>query len=167
MRDLLQEKRQTLLAQFRVRDLARPKHARDLYLVPGFEEADGLSDTGLKIVLRDSRTDLYTLNFLLFALLILSELAFVVLMLTVVDDPTDRRLRGRAYHHEVEAAFTRLVESLSTRHDAELAAIFVDDPDLPMTEDAVVDLGARFRAGRSSKSWYFRSPQASDTDSEH
>lgn len=157
----LKELCQTLLTQLRVRDFTSPEHARDFDLVAFLEEPEGFAHVGFKIVLRNSRANLYTLNFLLFALLVLAELALVVFVLSVIDDTADRRLGGRAHHNQIEASFSSTVQSVAALHNAKLAAILIDDPDFPVAEDTVIDLGARFRAWRSSKSWYFRSPRQS------
>jgi len=68
-------------------------------------------------MLCDSRTDLYTLNFLLLALLIFAELPFEVLMLPIVDNLDHRRLSGWRNHHQVEPFISRLIKGLATLHD--------------------------------------------------
>jgi len=107
-----------LLAQFRVRDLARFEHARHLDFAAFFQESDCLGNVGLQIVLGNTRTDLYTLNFLLFALFIFALLALQVLVLSVVDDSTDRGLGCGTDHDEIKALFFGEGESLTALHDS-------------------------------------------------
>lgn len=118
---------QLLPAQLGVRDLARLEHAGDLDLVALAEELPRLDDAGLQVVLRNSRTDLYTLNFLLLALLVLALLPFQVLMLAIVDDLAHRRLGRRRNHDEVKPLLAGDAQSLPALENAQLGAIGVDD----------------------------------------
>src|SRR5689334_15540868 len=97
--------------------LASLEHAGHFDLVPFFQESDRVPDQEAKIVLCDARTDLYTLNFLLLALLILSELALQILVLAVVDDLDHWRLGGWRDHHQIEPFISRDVQGLATLHD--------------------------------------------------
>lgn len=81
--------------EFGVGDFAGLEHAGHFDLMPLFKKLNSFLDVKGEIVFCDARTDLYTFNFLLLALLILSLLAFEVLVLPEVDDSADRRLGGR------------------------------------------------------------------------
>ena len=68
------------------------------------------------------RTDLYTLNFLLFALMLLLLLLRHVLMAAVIDDSSYRRSRRWRDHHKVEALFFGHRERLSALNNPNLFA---------------------------------------------
>ena len=94
----------------------------------------------LVVVLVDLRAKLDLLD--LDHLLVLPSgpraLLLLVLIAPEVHDSTDRRIgRGRNLD-EVETLLARDRERLRRRHDAELLAVFVDDPDLA-NPDAFID----------------------------
>ncbi len=60
------------------------------------------------------------------------------LVLAEVHDPADRRLRHRCNLYQVEPLLPRDGQRLLRRHDAELLAGVIDDPDFPYP-DAFVD----------------------------
>ncbi len=122
------------------------------------QKASCVLDEKGEVVLRNSRTDLYTLYFLLLALLILALLPFQILVPTVVDDLDDRRLRGGGNHDEVQTLISCLVQRLSTLHDAELLPFGANHAYVSILQDTAVNFGAGFGAGRSSKSCYVVSP---------
>ena len=92
-------------------DLTSLKLAGDLHLVSVFDEPDRVLHKEAKIVFSNTRTDFYTLYFGLLALLILTKLAFRVLVTAVVDNFANGRVGGRRHDDEVEALFPRLSKS--------------------------------------------------------
>ena len=109
-------------------------------------------------MLCNARTDLYTLYFLLFALFILSELAFKVLVLAVIDNSTNGRLRGGRYHHQVHTLVFSESKSLPALHNPKLVPFGANDSDIAIFQHTLINFGAWFGPGRSSKSCYVRSP---------
>src|SRR5690606_16688359 len=84
--------------------------------------------------------------------LVLSRLAapllLLVLILPEVHDPADGRHRGRRDLDQVEPLLTRNGERLRRRHDSELLAGLVDDPNLA-NPDAFVDADTVITSGRA------------------
>jgi hypothetical protein len=157
--DRLRKLVQLLSAQFGVRDLASLEDARDFDLVALFQEASSLSHTRQQVMLGDTRTDLYTLNFLLLALLVLTQLPFEVFVLTVVDNLAHGGLGGRRDHHQIEPLLSGGTQGLTALHDAQLSTIGIDDSNISEAQNALVYGRARIWAGVSSKSCYLLSPQ--------
>jgi len=159
--DLVQELVELLPSEFRVGDFASLKLAGDLNLVPFLEEPNGIPDKKRHVVIRDSRADLYTFKLLLFALLILAELALKVLKLSVVDDLANGRLGSGGNNHEVQPFVPCDLERLPALHDSKLVTFGSDDADVSVFEHPLVYLRARFGTGRSMKSRYVGSPLGS------
>src|SRR6185295_5727509 len=94
----------------------------------------------LEVVLVDLGPELHFLH--LDVLLVLARLRLPLRLLieelSGVHDPADRRDRGGRDLHEVEALLLGDGKRLGRRHDAELRAVVVDDPDF-LGADAIVD----------------------------
>ncbi len=132
----------------------------DLHLVAVLNEADRLFECRENVVLRNPRTDLYTLYVLGFALVLLGLLACLVLVFAVINDSANRRLSGWSNHDQVEAMFTGNGECLTTAHDAKLFAVGADDANIAKSQNTIIDRGARIRSCISSELPYLQSPQA-------
>ena len=123
-------------------DLAAPEDHGALHLVAGLEEAGGLTDPHVVIVLIDLVAHLHLFDFRLvrfflgfFGLLFLLELE-----LAVVHDPAHRRIGLLAHQHQVELAVLRDFQSRLPRDHPQLTAVGIHHPQLGVT-DAVVDVG--------------------------
>jgi hypothetical protein len=106
-----------------MRDFTGAELTGDFHLVAILNEADRLLERRLNVVLRNPRTDLYTLYVLGFALVLLGLLARLVLVFAVIDDSADGRLGGRSDHHQVEAMFTGERERFTAWNDPKLFAV--------------------------------------------
>jgi hypothetical protein len=96
------------------------------------EEADDLVFANLIIVLRGGGAKFYFLELRPTAALALFVRFFVGLVeiLAVVGDLANWRVRGRRNFHQVKTALTREFHGLEWLHDAKLAALFINHPDL-------------------------------------
>ena len=150
---------QLLSADFGVRDFTRSKLASDFDLVPLSEELNRVLQEKRYIMLRDARTDLYTLYLGLFFLGLPRLLARQVLVLAVIQDLTDGWLGTGRDHHEVKALLLRMGQSLPALQNAKLFAVGVDHAHVAKSQNAFVHWGARIWAGVSPKSSYVLSPR--------
>ncbi len=148
-----------MLSKLRVRDFTRLKHASNLDLIALVQEVPGAVDIGLQVVIRNTRTNLYTLYLLLRFLFVLAELAFEVFVPTEVNDFAHRRVGIGGDHYQVQALFAGERQSRTALNYAKLGAISIDDSNLAKTKDAFVYGGARIGAFVvSSKSCYLCVP---------
>jgi len=99
-----------------VRDLTRLKHASDLDFVSLGQKVPGAVDVGLQVVIRNTRTNLYTLYFLLRFLFVFSELGFQVFVLAMINDLANGWLSVRRDHHQVKALFAGERERSTALH---------------------------------------------------
>src|SRR5271165_2697569 len=99
-------------------DLSSLEHASYSNLAPILQKLLSLPNVGLQVVLRNTRTDLYTLYFLLFALFVFALLALHILVSAVVDDSANGGLSTWTDHDKVESLFFCLGESLTALHDS-------------------------------------------------
>lgn len=150
---------QFFAAKLRVRNLASLEHADHADLVALFQELDGVPNEVLEVVLRNSRANLYTLNFLLFFLRLLILLLRQVLIAPKINDLADRRLGGGGDHDKVESLFSGDVESLAALQNSELRSVGSNDPHISKSEHTLVDGGPWIRARVSSISSYLWSPR--------
>lgn len=141
-----------------MRNFARLEHAGHFDLVAFLQKLQSLPDSDVQVVLSNARTDLYTLYFLLLALLVLSLLPFEVFQLAVVGNANHRGLGAGVDHDEVQPFIARLIKSLSALHDADLLVICADDADVSVLEQSLVDFGPGLGAWWSSESAYVCSP---------
>ena len=107
----------------------------------------------------NSRTDLYTLYLLLFALLIFPLLAFQVFVLSVVDNLAYGWLGSRRNKHEVEPLVSSHLESLAALHDSKLLTFRANDSNVAILQNSLIDLRTGLGARRPSKSCYVVSPR--------
>jgi hypothetical protein len=121
-----------LAAEIGVCHLAAAEAEGNLDLVALFDEAlDALGlEVHIVLVGLGAEAHLFQQN----DLLVLPRLAILLLLLVlepaVVQEPADRRDRGRSYFDEVKPSISRELERLSRCHNAELLAILADDSDL-------------------------------------
>src|SRR5580704_4962358 len=96
------------------------------------EEADDLVFANLIIVFRGGGTKFYFLELRATAALALLVCFFIGLVeiLAVVGDLANWRVRRRRDFHQVKAALARQLQRLEWLHDAKLAALFINHPDL-------------------------------------
>lgn len=113
-------------------------------------------------MLRNSRTDLYTLNFLLFGLFIPFQLVSFVLMPSVVDDSDDRGHRRGRNQDQVETLLFGNRQRLARLHDANLSTILSHHANVARySENSLVDWGPWFGPDVSPKARYFSTPRFS------
>ena len=143
---------QLLPPEFRVSDLTGPEHTRHFNFVALSNELPCFSDTSLDVVFRNTRTNLYTLYFLLGLLFVISQFRFQVFMLAVVDDSTYRWVSIWGNHHKVKALFSGQCERGSTLHDAKLLVISINHTNFAEPEHTLVDGRTRIGSIVSSKS---------------
>ena len=131
-----------MLSQGGVLDLAAAEDHGALHLVAGFEEARGLTDPHVVIVLIDLVAHLHLLHFGLVRLLLgfFGLLFLLELELAVVHDPAHRRISLLAHQHQVELAVFGYLEGRLSRDHPQLAAVGIHHPELGVA-DAVVDVG--------------------------
>lgn len=137
-----------------VRDLASAELADESDLVAVFQEPPSLLHVERDVVLSNSRTDLYTLYVLRFALPFFLALALFVLEVAVIDDLADRGLRMGGDQNQVEALFAGHIQSLSGLHDAQLRPIGADHSNVAEAQNALVGQGAGVPRRFSSKAGY-------------
>src|SRR5262245_21406866 len=115
-----------------MRHLAAAEEYRRFHLVAVGEKALDVLLLELVVVLVDLRAvlDLLDLDDLLVLLGLARALLLLVLIAPEVHDPADRRVRRRRDLDQVEPLLLGNHERLLRRHDAELLAGVVDDPDL-------------------------------------
>jgi hypothetical protein len=96
------------------------------------EEANDLILANLIIVLRGRGTKLYFLELRTTAALALlvGFLVGLVEILAVVSDLANWRIRRRRNFHQIKTALARQLHGLEWLHDAKLAALFINHPDL-------------------------------------
>ncbi len=96
-------------------------------LVPFLQEVNRFLQVERDIVFLNPRTDLYTLYFLLFALVLLLLLLGRVLIPAVIDDFSNRRGRRRRDKYKIESLFFGHRERLTALDNANLFAFCADD----------------------------------------
>lgn len=141
------------LPDFGVGHLASLELARDLDLVPFLEKTTRVLQEMRNIVFRDSRTDLYTLNFLLFALVFLLFSVLVVLEFAVIDDPADRRIGSGGDQNQVETLLLGHAERLPGTHDANLFAVGRDEANFAEPQDSLIDHRRGARPSLAPEMW--------------
>ena len=126
-------------ADLRVGELPAAEADGHLDPVAVLEELDRAVDLGVEVALADLRrqADLLELDRALLPLGFLLALRQLVLVLTEVEKPDDRRGRRGRDLDEVEPTLLRHGERLWRRHDAELLALIIDDPHLWDTDHLV------------------------------
>ena len=107
-----------------MRELAATEHDRYLDLVSVPQEADGILQLDVKIMLLDIGTKLYFLdrNDLLLLLGFFFPFLLFISVLAEIHDAAYRRLSLRSNLHEIQMLLHRHVQSIFSRHDAELFA---------------------------------------------
>ena len=116
-----------------------------LHLVAVLQEAHDVVLLEFEIVLVDARPELHLFDDDDLLLLFRLALLFLLLknVLPVIHDLADRRIRRRRDLDEIEVLFPGKVLRLRQRHDSDLLAFVVDQPDLG-GPDHVVDSGLGF-----------------------
>jgi hypothetical protein len=119
-------------ADFLVRHFAAAMENHRANFVAVAEEADDLVFANLIIVLRGGGTKLYFFKLRTTAALALFVRFFVGLVevFAVVGDLADWRIRRGRNFHQVKTALARQLHGLEWLHDAKLAALFINHPDL-------------------------------------
>ena len=128
--------------QGRVLNLPAPEDHGAFHLVSGLEEARGLADADVVIVLVNFVAHLDLLNFGLVRLLfgLLGLLFLFELVFSVVHDPADRRIGLFTHQHQVELALLGYLQSLLPVDHPQLRSVGVDHPQMRII-DALVDVG--------------------------
>jgi hypothetical protein len=129
--DVLRQPRQQVPPTFRMRRLPTPEHDRHLHLRALVEEALDVSLLGVVVVDPDLGPELDLLDVDL-RLVLAGELGLLLLLvpvLAVIHDPRDGRISLLGDDDEVEIVVTRDIERLVLRLDAQLSAVFPDQPD--------------------------------------
>jgi hypothetical protein len=132
-----------LPAQNQVLEFSSAIKDRNFGLVALFEELQG----GLGFVFEvvdigfGAQLHLFHLNVNLFLFSNLGFLLFLVLELAVVHDLTDRWIRARGNHHEVESESFGEVPRLASVEDAELFAVFADHTNIRSSDLAIDEVG--------------------------
>jgi hypothetical protein len=85
-----------------------------------------------------AKFDFFDVDDLLMLSRLASPLLLLILVFAEIHDPADRRDRRRRDLDEIQSLLLRDGECLRRRHDAELLAIIVYDPNLP-NPNALVD----------------------------
>src|SRR5436305_7498775 len=131
---------QQLVAEVLARHFTAPELDGGLHLVPFAEEADGVLELEIVVVLVDvgAELDLFEMDDLLLLLRYVRLLLLLVEELAEVHDAADRRLRRRRHLHQVEGLLLCPPQRLFDRHDARLRAVSLDQAHLPYP-DALVD----------------------------
>lgn len=115
-----------------IRDLAAAKHDRHFDFAAVHEQPLRHSSLDLVVVGLDLGAKLHFLE--LEAAVLLTRvsifLRLFVLQSSVIADPADRWNRSRRDFDQVEAALSRKVEGIFSRHYAELRAVIIDDADV-------------------------------------
>src|SRR5580700_6028271 len=119
-------------AHFLVRHFAAAMKNHGANFVAVAEETDDLILTNLIIVLGGRRTKFYFFELRTTAALALFVRFFVglVKIFAVVGDLANWRIRRRRDFHQVKTALARQLHGLEWLHDAKLAAVFINHPDL-------------------------------------
>ena len=117
-----------LHAQLRADDLTPPKIHYDLCLVAVFDKAVDIPDLELKIVLVDLGSDLHL--FEVYGLLLGVLLMQLVFVFAEIKDLAYRRHRRGRNLNKIKLPLFGNVKCLADRHDAKLATVAVNDPDL-------------------------------------
>jgi len=109
-------------------DLTAPEVHHDLGLVALFNEAVDIPDLELKIMFTDLGSDLHLFDIDGLPLCVL--LMELILIFAEIKDLANRRdCRGR-YFYKVKIPLFSNVQGVANGHDAKLAAVAVNDPDL-------------------------------------
>lgn len=130
------------LPQVGVSHFATAEQDRKLNFIPGVEELGRLSPFRLEVVVVDLRPDanFFQLDDVLIPTRLALLAALLVPVLAVIHQPADRRHGVGCYLDEVEPSLTRHLERIKGRNDANLLALFVNEPNLA-NADALVDAG--------------------------
>ncbi len=151
MLDRCGDLREFLPTKLRVRNFSRLELTGDTHLVSVLQESDGVPGHVRKVVIRDSRADLYTLYVLLLALMLTLAPLQLVLIAAVVDDPANRGIGGLGYKDEVQAMVFCHGESFSRGGNSDLLALRVNQPDFAESKETLVDHWPGSRAAFASK----------------
>src|SRR5579859_6258543 len=130
--DLYQQAIHLRAADFLVRHFAAAVKNHRANFVAFAKKTDDLVFANLIIVFGGRGPELYFLELRTTAALALFVRFFVglVKIFAVVRDFTNRRVGGGRNFHQIEPALTRQFHGFKGLHDAELAALFINHPDL-------------------------------------
>ncbi len=126
-------------ANFLVRHFAAAMENHGAHFVAFAEKPDDLILANLIIVFGGGRPELYFLELrsaAAFALL-MGLLVLLVKKFAVIGDLANRRIRGWRDFHQVKPPLARQFHCFERLHDAELPAVFIDDPDLARSNPLV------------------------------
>src|SRR5215210_2658882 len=140
---------QQLVAEILARHFAAPELDGGLDLVPFAQEADGVLELEVVVVLVDvgPELDLFDVDDLLLLLRLVGLLLLLVEELAEVHDAADRRLGRRGHLHQVEGLLLSPPQRLLHWHDAGLRAVGVDqayltNPDTLVDPRCLVDVSS-------------------------
>ena len=130
------------LSQVGVGHFASAEQDCKFHLIPGVEELGCLASFGLEVVVVDlgPNADLFQLDDVLVTTRLALLAALLIPVLAVIHQPADRRHGVGCYLNKVEPSLTRHLERIKGRNDANLLALFVNEPNLA-NADALVDAG--------------------------
>ena len=140
--ELIGELIEQRLAQVGVGHLAAAEENGQLDLVSGVEELGSLAPLRFQVVVVDlgPDADLFQFDGVLVAARLAFLAALLVAKLAVVHEPTHGGHGIGSHLDQVEATLARHLERIEGGNDADLLAVFVDQPDLA-NPDALIDAG--------------------------
>lgn len=131
----------SFLTDLRVAQFTAAETNGYLYLVPILEESRGMPDLGVEIanVGIQPQTNFLDFHNMLIFLGFLFPLCLLKPIFSVIHDPAYRRDSGGSNFDQIEVLLVRDALRLSGGHNAQLAAVVIDNANLIVT-DLLVDL---------------------------